>query len=124
MKRYKRHDLVVVKLNKNQIGKAKKAHAKHEKITHVLLCGPYGQLFGTEDFCTKRAITWLEVFPYIFKKRKKISRAKLSNYESTWDLVGTLITVQDGLSAQYGVQPPPPQFKKQSGCCLLPFRRK
>lgn len=124
MKRYKRHDLVLVSLNRKQIERAKRVNGQRRDITHALLCGPYGQIFGTEEYCLKYYSVWLEVFPYLFAKRKKMRRAKISNYESTFNLVNDLISAQDALSSQYGVRPPPPKFQKQSGCCLLPFRRK
>ncbi|MCY4018896.1 MAG: hypothetical protein OXG39_05770 [Chloroflexi bacterium] len=125
MKRYKRHDLVLVKLNKKQIEQAKQVNRQYrEQITHALLCGPYGQILGSEDHCLKYYSAWLEVFPYLFAKRKKVKRAKITNYKTTFNLVNDLIAAQDALSAIYGVRPPPPQRPKQSGCCLFPFRRK
>lgn len=125
MKRFKRHDLVLVKLDKKQIEKATLVNRDYpEKITHALLCGPYGQILGSEDHCLKYYSSWLEVFPFLFAKRKKVKRAKIINYKTTFDLVNDLFAVQDALSELYGVRPPPPQFKQKSGCCLLPFSRK
>jgi len=125
VKRFKRHDLVLVKLNKKQIEKATLVNGKYpEQITHALLCGPYGQILGSEDHCLKYYSAWLEVFPYLFAKRKKVKQAKIINYKTTFNLVDDLIAVQDALSELYGVRPPPPQRPMQSGCCLLPFRRK
>ena len=125
MKHHKKYNLILVKLNKKQIEKAKLVNGKYpEQITHALLCGPYGQILGSEDHCLKYYSAWLEVFPYLFAKRKKVKRAKIINYKTTFNLVDDLIAVQDALSELYGVRPPPPQFKQKSGCCLLPFRRK
>ena len=63
-----RHDLVLVPLSQDQIAKAKEAHGKRKRITHALLCGPYGQLFGTEKQCLKYYEVWSSIFPQLFKQ--------------------------------------------------------
>ena len=63
-----RHDLVLVPLSQDQIAKAKEAHGKRKRITHALLCGPYGQLFGTEKQCLKYYEVWSAIFPQLFKQ--------------------------------------------------------
>ena len=123
MKEIKKHDLVLVKLNRKQIKKAKESNRSKQVITHALLCGPYGQLFGDEEYCLRYYSVWLEVFPLLFARRRKTKRAKIQDYHTTFDLVNDLISVQDAFAKHYGVKPPPPKFKKRSGCLtsLLPF---
>lgn len=123
MKDIRKHDLVLVKLNRKQIAKAKEANGHRKDITHALLCGPYGQIFGTEKQCLQYYSVWLEVFPLLFAKRKRTKRAKISDYTSTFNLVNDLISVQDAFAKHYGVRPPSPQWKKRSGC-LMPFGRR
>ena len=123
MKDIRKHGLVLVKLNRKQIAKAKEAIGHRKDITHALLCGPYGQIFGTEKQCLQYCSVWPEVFPLLFAKRKRTKRAKISDYTSTFNLVNDLISVQDAFAKHYGVRPPPPQWKKQSGC-LMPFGRR
>ena len=124
MKRHKKYDLILVSLNRQQIETAKRVNGQGKRITHALRCGPYGQIFGTEKQCLQYYSVWLEVFPLLFARRKRVKRAKISDYESTFNLVNDLITAQDAFAKHYGVRPPPPKFRKRSGCCLLPFGRK
>ena len=63
-----RDDLVLVPLSRDQIAKAKEAHGKRKRITHALLCGSHGQLFGTEKQCLKYYEVWSAIFPQLFKQ--------------------------------------------------------
>ena len=48
-----KYDLTLVTLSQEQIAKAKKANGTRKRITHALVCGPYGQILGTEAQCLK-----------------------------------------------------------------------
>lgn len=48
-----KHDLTLVTLSPEQIAKAKETNGARKKITHALICGPHGQMFGTEAQCLK-----------------------------------------------------------------------
>jgi len=123
MKRIQKHDLILVSLNRGQIETAKSVNGKRKNITHALLCGPYGQILGTEKQCLKYYAVWLEIFPLLFARRKRVKRAKISDYKSTSELVTELIHAQDYLANHYGIRLDPPKWRKSSGC-LVPFRRK
>ena len=111
MKRHKKYDPILVSLNRQQVESAKRVNGQSKRVTHALLCGPYGQIFGTEKQCLKYYSVWLEVFPLLFAKRKRVKRAKLSDYKSTFNLVNDLIAAQDAISKHYRV---PPQTKRCS----------
>lgn len=116
MKRHKKHDLILVSLNRKQIEAAQRANGTRGKITHALLCGPYGQMFGTEEFCRKYYSVWVENFPLLFGKRKKVKRARISDYEHTPELVTDLFEAQDAIATRYGIRLGPPKHRKRSGC--------
>ena len=60
--KHKKHELILVSLNKAQIARARKANGKRKQITHALLCGPYGQIFSTEKQCLKYYLVWRDIF--------------------------------------------------------------
>ena len=62
--------LILVTLNPEQIAKAKEANGKRKRITHTLLCGHYGQIFGTEKHCLKYYTAWKQNFPTLFSRSK------------------------------------------------------
>ena len=107
MKRHKKYDPKLVSLNRQQVESAKRVNGQAKRIAHELLCGPYGQIFGTEKQCLKYYSVWLEVFPLLFAKRKRVKRAKLSDYKSTFNLVNDLTAAQDAISKHYRVPPRP-----------------
>ena len=49
-----KHNLTLVTLTADQIANAKEANGQRKRITHALICGPYGQKFGTEKQCENR----------------------------------------------------------------------
>ena len=102
------HDLVLVKLNPSQIAQAKAANGERKRITHALLCGPHGQIFGTEKQCRKYFSAWdpackTEVspgkfqatFPNLFRKAIEVERCPINAFESTFNLVNILMEAQD-----------------------------
>ena len=97
MKRTKKHNLLLVSLNPEQITKAKEANGSRKSITHALVCGPYGQIFGTEKQCLKYYAVWLEVFPLLFAIRKKTKRYALKDFNNTFNLANKLIEAHDAL---------------------------
>ena len=46
-----KHNLTLVILTPEQIARAKEANGSRKRITHALVCGPYGRMFGTERQC-------------------------------------------------------------------------
>ena len=93
-----KHDLILSKLNPEQTALANKHNGARKKITHVLICGPDGQLFGTEAQCTKYWLAWRPpkgVFADLFGKAHKSDRCDIRNYMSTPELVNVLISIEE-----------------------------
>ena len=87
--------LILVTLNPEQISKAKEVNGKRKRITHALLCGPYGQIFGTEKQCLKYYTVWKEIFPALFSEAKRADVYEIVDFETTFDLVNKLIDADD-----------------------------
>ena len=92
-----KHNLVLVTLNQDQIIKAKDVNGKRKQISHALICGPYGQILGTEKQCRKYYSVWVDIFPHLFDIGVETDEYVVSNYESTFDLVNKLIELHDPL---------------------------
>lgn len=92
-----KHKLVLVSLNQQQIEGAKKVNGSRKQITHALVCGPHGNLFGTEKFCRKYYSAWVNVFPFLFDEGVETDNFEIVDYESTFDLVTKLIEIHDPL---------------------------
>ena len=103
-----RYPLILVSLSPEQIVKAKEINGKRKQITHALLCGPYGQMFGTEKQCLKYWSVWrpeyrIEISPdqykamfsNLFDKSVITNNYEISDFESTFNLVNKLIAVED-----------------------------
>lgn len=95
-----KHNLVLVELNEQQIQNAKKANGERKKITHALVCGPHGQIVGTEKQCRKYFDAWINVFPLLFDKRVEFNNYQIENYESTFNLVVKLCEIHDPLASK------------------------
>ena len=89
------NSLILVALNDEQIEKAKAINGQSKRITHALLCGSYGQIFGTEKHCLKYYMPWKDIFRNLFKESKSVQTYEISQYESTFDLVNILIAASD-----------------------------
>lgn len=92
-----KYNLTLVTLTKAQSEKAKEVNGPRKTITHALICGPHGQIFGTEKHCRKYYSVWSEIFPYIFDKAIEVPEYEISDYETTFDLVTKLIEIHDPL---------------------------
>lgn len=92
-----KYTLSLVSINEDQIKKAKEINGMRKTITHALVCGPYGQIFGTEKNCRKLYSTWRRIFPLIFDKAEEVSEYPIENYATTFDLVNILISINDPL---------------------------
>ena len=103
-----RYPLILVTLSPEQIEKAKEINGKRKQITHALLCGPYGQMFGTEKQCLKYWSAWrpenrVEIspghyramFPNLFDRSVVTNKYEISDFESTFNLVNELIDAEE-----------------------------
>ena len=99
-----KHNLTLVILTPEQIARAKEANGSRKGITHALVCGPYGQMFGTERQCLKYFTVWdpdhrIEVAPGqfqalfadLFNKAVKTTAFAISDYRTTPDLGAQLM---------------------------------
>ena len=92
-------DLVLVSLTAEQISLAKRANGPRLKITHALLCGSYGQTFGTEKQCAKYYEAWRHIFRHLFREVYRAEAHPIRCYESTFNLVMSLIAEDDQIQA-------------------------
>ncbi|MBE3787424.1 hypothetical protein [Vibrio furnissii] len=102
------NSLILVALSEEQITQAKAANGQRKKITHALICGSYGQIFGTEKQCLKYYNAWKDIFQDLFSESKTLQVCDVVNYESTFDLVNILIAASDE--------------KKQANKCIKPTK--
>jgi hypothetical protein len=98
--------LTLVSLSRDQIEKAKAANGSKRRITHAVICGGYGQLFGTEKQCRKYFSVWSKIFPRIFARSAETETFEITDYRSTFNLVMKLIEANDarGGSPRIGSQ--------------------
>ncbi|KQA22544.1 hypothetical protein ATY36_13850 [Vibrio cidicii] len=102
------NSLILVALSEGQISQAKAVNGQRKKITHALLCGSYGQMFGTEKQCSKYYNVWKDIFKDLFAESKTVQVCDVIHYESTFDLVNILISASDK--------------KKQANNCIKPTK--
>ena len=101
-----KHNLTLVILTPEQIARAREANGRRKRITHALVCGPYGQLFGTERQCLKYFTLWdpdhrIEVAPGqfralfadLFDRAVTTTAYAISDYRTTPDLAARLMEV-------------------------------
>lgn len=91
----KKQPLVLVKLNREQIAWAKEANGKRKRITHALICGQYGQLFGTEKQCLKYYTVWSGIFSSLFSRSFRTSSYSIDDFNSTFNLVMKLFDASE-----------------------------
>ena len=133
-----KYNPTLVKLTPDQILRAKEANGKRKRITHALICGPYGQMFGTEKQCLERFTVWdpayrrFEVapgrfesmFPGLFDKAVRTDKFEIIDYKSTWGLTEKLIEASESAPRSRNVQSPvKTKTKKQGGFFSRLFSR-
>ena len=96
----KRNELILVSLSEEQIAKAKDANGSRKRITHALICGPHGQMLGTEKQCLKYYLVWRDIFPALFSKGVEMTEFEITDYRSTFDLVNRLLEADDSLRSK------------------------
>lgn len=94
------HSLILVVLTPAQIERAKDANGRRKRITHAVLCGPYGKMFGTEIQCLKYFRAWdpdrlQPIFPSLFDRAVVTSHHEITDFHTTPDLVMRLIEAED-----------------------------
>ena len=78
--------LVFVRLNKKQIARAKEENEKPKGITHALICGRYGQMFGTEKQCLRHYNLWSGQFASQFSISFRTHAYAIEDFHSTSNL--------------------------------------
>ena len=93
------NSLVLVQLNEEQITKAKQVNGQRKQITHALLCGEYGKIFGTETRCRKYCKAWSDIFSPLFECVDESQSYKIHSYDETANLVDILFEAFDQLDS-------------------------
>lgn len=109
-----KNTLILVSLNEEQISKAKAVNGERKRITHALLCGSYGRIFGTEKQCSKYYNVWKDIFKDLFFESKTVQACDVLNYESTFNLVNILIVASDENKKIDNRPTPPKNLKLQN----------
>ena len=99
-----KHNLTLVILTPEQIARAKEANGSRKRITHALVCGPHGQMFGTERQCLKYFAVWdpdhriqvepgqfQALFADLFDQAVKTTAYAIGDYRTTPDLATRLM---------------------------------
>ncbi len=94
-RRQSKRKLVLVRLSPKQIKRAKEVNGQRKQITHALLCGRHGQIFGTETHCRKYYAAWKVIFPKVFPAHFETDDCEIADYESTFNLVNRLSAAED-----------------------------
>lgn len=89
------NDLVFVALDAEQIAKAKAENGQRKRITHALVVGSYGVMFGTEKQCLKYYSVWKDIFKDLFGKCYETDQYNLTTYTSSGNVVMDLIEESD-----------------------------
>ncbi|WP_166018187.1 hypothetical protein [Cobetia sp. MB87] len=90
------HDKVIlVALNDEQKAEAVQAQSSRKKITHAVVCGDYGTIFGTEKYCLKYFHAWSSIFPNIFSGGEFSDSFQFVTYQPTYELVNILMVAND-----------------------------
>jgi hypothetical protein len=92
--------VLLIELDDEQILKAKEVNGARKQISHAVVCGEHGQIFGTEKQCRKYYSAWSEIFPKLFDGGKEVKGHEPPSYESTFDLVNVLIAAHDSLEEE------------------------
>lgn len=85
------NDLVLVTLKTEQIAKAKEENGKRRQITHAVVVGNYGIMFGSEKQCTKYYSVWKNIFKDLFGNCYETDDYHLANYTDSGNVVMDLI---------------------------------
>ena len=107
----------LVALNCEQIAKAKRTNGERKQFTHAVVCGEYGQIFGTEKYCRKYFAAWSEIFPHLFSGGEEVENMEITNFENTSELVVILINAHDPLekaAKQKGLNKAPPRSDRST----------
>ncbi|WP_420443085.1 hypothetical protein [Candidatus Poriferisodalis sp.] len=96
----KKLPLVLATLTPDQIDRAKEANGRRKQITHALICGDYGQMFGTERQCLKYYDVWKTIFRPLFSKVHQTKKHTVEDYATTENLVMRLIEADDRRAQQ------------------------
>ncbi|MHA2938436.1 hypothetical protein ACXJY6_09065 [Vibrio sp. RC27] len=100
-----KNSLILVRLNSEQIERAKEVNGNRKKFTHALLCGEYGQILGTEKKCYKYFHAWETIFSDLFFDIKVCNEHHIQNYETTFNLVNILFEALDGQKPSIQIKP-------------------
>ena len=84
--------LIMATLTNEQIVKAKRYNGKGRRMTHVIICGEYGKVFGTEIQCLRLFSILKNTFRKLFSDVKIIESCQLTTYKETKNIEDVLFS--------------------------------
>lgn len=94
-RRERRADLVLVTLTDAQIERAKAADGERKKITHAVVCGCFGRMFGTERQCLKQFGAWAGIFvPGLLERAVRTDSHEFRDFRTTPNLRNVLFRAE------------------------------
>jgi len=93
--------LILVKLSAEQIARAKSANGERKRITHAVLCNPYGRLFGTEKQCLEYYSIWQDLFSALFVQAIQTDVHPITNYQTTTNLAKRLASTASSMKPRF-----------------------
>lgn len=84
-------DLILVKLNDEQIIKAKEINGRRKLITHALIAGDFGTRFGTEKQCRSYYSAWSDIFSHLFNECYETEHHEISQYTCAGNVILKLV---------------------------------
>ena len=88
-------DLVLVSLTAEQIAKAKEKNGQRKQITHALVVGKHGIMYGTEKQCRKYYSVWCDIFKHLFGNCYETGQYQLNDFKDSGNVVMSLIEDSD-----------------------------
>jgi hypothetical protein len=84
-------DLILAKLNDEQIIKAKEINGRRKLITHALIAGDFGTRFGTEKQCRSYYSAWSDIFSHLFNECYETEHHEISQYTCAGNVILKLV---------------------------------
>ena len=82
--------LIMAALDDEQVAKAKQANGKNRRITHVVICGDYGRVFGTYNQCARHFSFFKNTFKKLFFEAKIVDSCRINDYQDTFEIENVL----------------------------------
>ena len=91
------NNLILVSLTDDQISKAKDKNGSRKRITHALVVGNHGTMFGTEKQCRKYYSAWSDIFIHLFNKYYETDQYEFKTFKCSGNVVEKLFNESDSM---------------------------